>query len=248
MQKITGLQSKDARSALGKSQGEVSKETGISRAYLSQFENGIRKLTDSELVVLKDYYEDSGFLFNSDSEIEPETKNVSSESLKLQEEIAVASPDGEPILVSAIDLSDLISAIDGLSVNIIDEPIVQEGSVSESFELATSNPDLFESIKGKFDETNQYLNEFLLADTGGSLKEPGFLGSRNERSWKVINILALQQVRYLTMKSGRAPFEIFEISDVPVLSNGKDAGHISKEIVRLSTQETDVDDRFPIFA
>ena len=101
-QKITGMQSKDARAALAKSQGEVAKETNISRAYLSQFENGIRKLTDSEIVVLRDYYEDLGFVFQSE-------KNDYKENAKAVLESAQKSlVDVDAVSVKSVELSELL--------------------------------------------------------------------------------------------------------------------------------------------
>ena len=101
-QKITGVQSKDARAALAKSQGEVAKETNISRAYLSQFENGIRKLTDSEIVVLRDYYEDFGFVFQSVNHDQRDTVKAALKSA--QEQIV----DADVVSIKTVELSELL--------------------------------------------------------------------------------------------------------------------------------------------
>lgn len=65
---LTPTDSKQARDELNLSQAKVSAETGINRAYLSQFENGSRILNDSTLNQLKDYYLNQGWPgTNSDS-------------------------------------------------------------------------------------------------------------------------------------------------------------------------------------
>lgn len=107
-QKITGMQSKDARAALAKSQGEVAKETNISRAYLSQFENGIRKLTDSEIVVLRDYYEDLGFVFQSDK------SNYKENAKAVLESAQKKLVDVDAVSVKSVELSELLLQVGDL--------------------------------------------------------------------------------------------------------------------------------------
>ena len=239
MQQIAGLQSKDARSALGKSQGEVSKETGISRAYLSQFENGIRKLTDSELVVLKDYYEDLGFLFNSDSEVEPETRNVSSESLKLQEEIISASPGGEPILVSSIELSDLISAVDELASNAFVEKADSSNVQTESSVSVLLEASLSEQMEKEYQNTEKVLENLFAMDASGNLPEPSLLASYSCRSNKVISIMAVQYLRHLALSKGATLINIFD--GVESISSNKTASKILDKINSNIEEETAID-------
>lgn len=58
---ITANQSIEARDSLGLSQSAVSRDTGIPRVYVSQFESGKRILADEQLITLRDYYEELGW-------------------------------------------------------------------------------------------------------------------------------------------------------------------------------------------
>jgi transcriptional regulator with XRE-family HTH domain len=51
----------EARQSLNLSQAKAAKETGINRAYLSQFESGKRVLEDTLLETLSSYYESQGW-------------------------------------------------------------------------------------------------------------------------------------------------------------------------------------------
>lgn len=58
---LSNTQAVAARAAVSLSQSRVAKDTGISRAYLSQFESGKRILEDRWLTALNSYYREHGW-------------------------------------------------------------------------------------------------------------------------------------------------------------------------------------------
>ena len=60
---LNSQQAKKAREALGMSQGKLASELNINRSYLSQFESGKRLLSDEELNLLRECYEEKGYEF-----------------------------------------------------------------------------------------------------------------------------------------------------------------------------------------
>ncbi|MGN8159490.1 helix-turn-helix domain-containing protein [Salinisphaera sp. SWV1] len=60
---LTPSQSRDARDQLALSQGRVAADTGVSRAYLSQFECGKLALRSAELKLLREFYASRGVEF-----------------------------------------------------------------------------------------------------------------------------------------------------------------------------------------
>lgn len=61
MEYLTGDIAFQARQELGLSQSKVAKETGINRAYLSEFEGDKRVLSESQLKGLSDYLQQQGW-------------------------------------------------------------------------------------------------------------------------------------------------------------------------------------------
>lgn len=200
-QKITGMQSKDARAALAKSQGEVAKETNISRAYLSQFENGIRKLTDSEIIVLHDYYEDLGFIFQFEKiDYKENTKAVLESAQK-------TLVDVDAVSLKTVELSELL---------------LQVGDLIEKLEMSDSELEQIEEIQ-LFDgaeeilamkkEGDLLLEEFFLSDAAGELPSVGFLDSYEENAHKIICCMAVQYLRSEILKNGVSPIPLAEFPD-----------------------------------
>jgi len=200
-QKITGMQSKDARAALAKSQGEVAKETNISRAYLSQFENGIRKLTDSEIVVLRDYYEDLGFVFQSEKSDYKENAKAVLESAQK------TLIDVDAVSIKSVELSELL---------------LQVGDLIEKLEMSDSELEQLEEIQ-LFDgaeeilemkkEGDLLLEEFFLSDAAGELPSVGFLDSYGENAHKIICCMAVQYLRNEILRNGVSPVPLTEFPD-----------------------------------
>jgi len=202
-QKITGMQSKDARAALAKSQGEVAKETNISRAYLSQFENGIRKLTDSEIVVLRDYYEDLGFVFQSE-------KSDYKENAKAVLESAQKSlVDVDAVSVKSVELSELLLQVGDLIAQLEMHDAEFEQIEDEEIQLF----DGAEEIASLKSQGDLLLSEFFLSDTAGELPSIGFLDSYEENAHKVICCMAVQYLRSEILKNGVSPIPLAEFPD-----------------------------------
>jgi len=53
-EKWTGNQSKEFREEMGISQGELAEKLGISRSYVAQFENGLKKIPQELVTILND--------------------------------------------------------------------------------------------------------------------------------------------------------------------------------------------------
>ena len=214
-QKITGMQSKDARAALAKSQGEVAKETNISRAYLSQFENGIRKLTDSEITVLRDYYEDLGFVFHSEKGDYKESAKAALEGI--QETLV----DADTVSIKAVELSelllqvgDLIDEIETLNT----ESDIDVGNDMHQFEGV-------EEIASALSQGDLLLNEFFLSDAAGELPSIGFLDSYGDNAHKIICCMAVQYLRGEMLKNGVSHVPLAEFPD-----DGSEYGKFSKAV------------------
>ncbi len=71
MDTITGVQSSEARRILGLSQAAVARETGVNRAYISQFESGKMVLKDAPVQALAAFYVSAGWM-PEDSDAEPQ--------------------------------------------------------------------------------------------------------------------------------------------------------------------------------
>jgi transcriptional regulator with XRE-family HTH domain len=61
---LSSSQASKARLSLSISQGKLASDLGINRSYLSQFESGKRLLNDDVLIVLREYFENNGYLFD----------------------------------------------------------------------------------------------------------------------------------------------------------------------------------------
>ena len=217
---ITSEQSKDARTELGLSQNEVSRHTGIGRAYMSQFENGIRKLTESQTAKLKAFYEDEGFIFKEeDSSINRLNKNTE----KLQDAISGEVLNDKAVSIKAIDLSDLICHLE--EIISIKKPLNKEIS-----KLEETNKPLFDKICESFNKTNELLNAYFVLDSESKLKEPSFFMTRDERVSKLISVMALQYLRYTAINNCKVLVKFENVDGIEAVSCGKDASLIYKTI------------------
>ncbi|MEM1402363.1 MAG: helix-turn-helix transcriptional regulator [Pseudomonadota bacterium] len=68
MKKLSPQESRAARSALGISQAQVSTATGVSRSYISQFENEKLVLRDNDARLVADYYRSLGWIDDDSAE------------------------------------------------------------------------------------------------------------------------------------------------------------------------------------
>ena len=93
-------QARQARETLGLSQSLVSKETGISRAYISQYETGHRILEDTSQETLNEFYISQGW------NPTPTPKGVTNEDPSpfiLMDGMLIVKPESESNLEALID-------------------------------------------------------------------------------------------------------------------------------------------------
>lgn len=93
-------QARQARETLGLSQSLVSKETGISRAYISQYETGYRILEDTSQEALSEFYISQGW------NPTPTPKGVTNEDPSpfiLMDGMLIVKPESEGDLEALID-------------------------------------------------------------------------------------------------------------------------------------------------
>lgn len=229
---ITGVQARDARTALSKSQSEVAKATNISRAYLSQFENQIRKLNPSENSVLRDYFEDAGFIFNAG---EPESKDAVRESARaVQSELVGA----DSVQVKSVELGELILQLEDL----VELAKVEKVSpVGDGFHLATDEPELFTLIQNEFAETEQVLEDYFRMDAEGNLKESGFFKTTEERAQKIMAMMATQYLRDFAMRSGESLIP-HNLNGIDPISEGTEAEALTAELSQALSEKTGLDE------
>ncbi|WP_297407712.1 helix-turn-helix transcriptional regulator [uncultured Cetobacterium sp.] len=233
--KITSEQSKDARTELGLSQNDVSRQTGIGRAYMSQFENGIRKLTESQTAKLKAFYEDEGFIFKAE---EGSINRLNKSAEILHDNISKEVLSNQAVSVKAVDLSDLICHLE--EIISIKKPLDKDDFQSKS------NDPLFNKLNDEFNKTNELLNEYFILDSKDKLKEPSFFMPRDERVSKLIAVMAVQYLRYTAINDSKALVKFDEIDGMDgldVVSDGKDASLIFKTIKRCIDLRTTIDDQ-----
>lgn len=222
---ITSKQARDARRALRLSQIEVSRGTEIGRSYLSQFENGLRKLERSDLLSLRDFYEDKGYQFGGG-----ELETALDESNDIQSELDKKSAKGEEIVsVSTVELSDL--------VGLVGEALLASSAPSEDGDLDTiSNvidgvlvrPELMQSesvrkLVADYLSADKAIKDHLNLDNNGKT-ESGFFG-REKHGIKLVNAMALQYVRMMVLRDGvlMIPLEGFEDYKAEKINQGEDA-------------------------
>lgn len=222
---ITSAQSRDARAALGLSQNLVSKQTGIGRSYMSQFENEILRLTDSQLTKLRSFYEDEGFIFNdkvSSAELEKVVDRA-------QEKLAPLAVDNGVVQVNALEMSELLSTL---------EMIIETGGVSNSMiDTPLVSNDILAGIFSDFEKGNKAFQEYFLLDNEGKIPKKGMF---EDRDAKIISLMALQYIRYMTVTTGKSLIDT-EFMNSEVLSDGKDAESVSGIISETISESTTID-------
>lgn len=111
MSVLTGKQAREARQKLALSQANVSKEAGIGRTFLSQFENERLDLDVSTRQKLKDFYQNQGYDF------EPLNDDVFDPALVMQDHqdvmegaISELEEMEEGVIVDNFELSELLAS------------------------------------------------------------------------------------------------------------------------------------------
>jgi len=138
---ITSAESQEARKAIGLSQAKFCKHHGITRCYLSDWENGKRMMSDDELSEIRLAYESEGYEF-------PEREMAPAEEFNgLDQEVG---PD--------------CRIIDGIVY-----PVGNDGSAEAIANELSAYDELIEELLA--DETEAVLNEGLLFDDDSQIQE-----------------------------------------------------------------------------
>jgi transcriptional regulator with XRE-family HTH domain len=226
---ITPEQSKDARSELDLSQNYVSKQTGIGRAYMSQFENDYRKLTDSQQAKLRSFYEDEGFIFQGD--LGKSTFNREVE--KVQESLGSLAIDGADINIKAVELTELLSSLEHIVENMDDN----QSSVIQGANNSDISDTELKEVFSDFERGNAAFESYFSLDNENEIEKEGW---SEERYDKVVSLMALQYMRYMAATTGKAFFKNNHLVD-NVLSDGKEAKILSDMIIETIAKNTKVD-------
>lgn len=220
---ITGAQALDARKALQLNQAEVAKAVGISRAYLSQFETGVREVTASQKTILRDFFEEEGFIF--DDSIEHAVEAVEAETKKLQKNLG----DKETVSVSALDLSALVSQVDDLILAVTNP---KSGDLQKS-STVEENPELTStSLAG-----DELLYEFMDLDARGESPDLGFFEDMDAKAQKLISCMAVQYLRQKALETGKLIIPLSGLGEVGEQSFGKYAKAVAEQLEYLISQE-----------
>ena len=222
---ITSKQARDARRALRLSQIEVSRGTEIGRSYLSQFENGLRKLERSDLLSLRDFYEDKGYQFGGG-----EFETALDESYDIQGELDEKSSKGEDkVIVPTVELSDLIGLVgEALLASSAPNKDSNLDAVSNVIDGVLVRPELMQSeavrkLVADYISADEVIKEHLNLDNDGKT-ESGFFG-REKHGIKLVNAMALQYVRMMALRDGvlMIPLDGFEDYQADKINQGEDA-------------------------
>ena len=109
---ITSKQVKVARQSLGLTQSIVSGETGISRSYLSQFENGQLALDKSAIEKIKNFFEQEGFDFGEKNSQTEKAEKIEQAASKIESRLVEKMGKGvETVPVDVEDLSELVGLL-----------------------------------------------------------------------------------------------------------------------------------------
>lgn len=224
---ITSKQARDARRALRLSQIEVSRGTEIGRSYLSQFENGLRKLERSDLLSLRDFYEDQGYQFGGG-----ELDTALSESNDIQSELDKKSAKGEEaVSVSTVELSDLIGLVgEALLATSAPDEDGKLDTVSNVIDGVLVRPELMKSeevrkLVADYLSADEVIKEHFNLDNEGKSENGFFISGREKHGIKLVNAMALQYVRMMLLRDGvlMIPLDGFDDYQAEKINQGEDA-------------------------
>lgn len=180
MSVLTGKQAREARQKLALSQANVSKEAGIGRTFLSQFENERLDLDVSTRQKLKDFYQNQGYDFEplNDDVFDPAAEMQGNQGMvesaisdleEMEKTVAVDSFDLSLILSSQAEIAKAMMQgfIDGNGEFVIFRGhLVMKG-------LLKDRRDQVEDLISELDEDFKILTNFYKADKEGKF-ESGF--------------------------------------------------------------------------
>lgn len=181
MSVITGNQAREARIAMAMSQAEVSKEAGISRSFLSQFENQKIDLGVQTRNKLKDFYEKKGYEFEplSDEPFDPSEK-IDEHQNVVQDAIDELEEMEDGVIVDNFDLGAVFSAQVEMAKAMTQGFIADNGDfvlfrghlVMKG--LLKENRDRVEDLISELNEDLRMIQNFFQADAEGRLKNTAF--------------------------------------------------------------------------
>ncbi|PST98534.1 hypothetical protein C9J03_26220 [Photobacterium gaetbulicola] len=246
---ITSKQVKVARQSLGLTQSVVSGETGISRSYLSQFENGQLALDKSAIEKIKMFFEQKGFDFGGSNSQAEKAEKVEKAASELEGRLVEKMGKGaETVPVDVEDLSELVGLL-GDYVTLTASPAVED---EVTFDLMPVSPEIFgqEGIQSLIDTVElgeAAIRENFRADCDGKTESGFWSGTRSERAGKLISAMAVQYIRMMALKTGKLLVPLDSLNSLGVFSGefGKDAKAVAERLqYNLSGEKPELDNQF----
>ena len=233
---ITSKQARLARESLGMSQTVVARETGISRSYLSQFENGSLQLAKPLIDKLQEFLENKGYEFGASSS-ESAGEALKTAAISAEERLNQKMVKGEEtVVVETEELSELIGLLGDFVVHSI-QPEPANDNQSDVVilpELAGNKKAL--DLVSAFEQSEAAIIKHLEDDAKGAVKNGGFLGSNvpSYRAEKLLAAMAIQYIRSVALKTGKLIVPISSLAEIGVFSSPeKVAGRDASEIVGI---------------
>jgi len=153
---LSSEQAKEARLALGLSQGRVATKLGINRSYVSQYESGRYLFGDEQLAAMREFYESAGFEFHQEEDDETGRGGDSGRGIRLMDGFvvppSVSEDEADRILSEYAENARRICELAGRQVQrdflgFLDEE-ERDGCRREGMTLMARNYALIEELKG----------------------------------------------------------------------------------------------------
>ncbi len=199
---LTGTDCFEARTHIGLSLSAVSKQTGINRNTLSDFEKEKGTVTVMQKRSLIVFYEERGYDFEEKEPADIETVINTYEETQEQADHLIATLPEE--VTSTLEIlkdsfNDLVTAnqyIERLTAR--EEEEAQTPDVNYFYVEETNNPVLFKA----FDQGHQALITHFNRDKAKETKQDiGWLTSETNRAASLVAMLAIQQLRLMKLHS-----------------------------------------------
>lgn len=247
---ITSKQVKVARQSLGLTQSIVSGETGISRSYLSQFENGQLALDKSAIEKIKNFFEQEGFDFGEKNSQTEKAEKIEQAASKIESRLVEKMGKGvETVPVDVEDLSELVGL---LGDYIVLSSSSDDEDNSPKFALISLHSDLSESkdIQSLIDvveASDLAITEHFEVDLEGHTEAGFWSNTREERAAKLVSAMAVQYVRLMALKTGKLLVPLESLSSVGVFGGefGKDSAAVARLFNdSLKTSKPELEEQF----
>lgn len=247
---ITSKQVKVARQSLGLTQSIVSGETGISRSYLSQFENGQLALDKSAIEKIKNFFEQEGFDFGEKNSQIEKAEEIEQAASKVESRLVEKMGKGvETVTVDVEDLSELVGLL-GDYIVLSSNPGDEDNS--PKFSLISLYPDLAKSedVQSLIEVVNASdlaIIEHFKIDSDGQTEAGFWSNTREDRAAKLVSAMAVQYVRLMALKTGELLVPLESLSSTGVFGGefGKDSNAIAEFINdSLKTPKPELEEQF----